>query len=56
MGFWRYCEKVSGCVGLTLTLKHIQLIHILWISNKTVGECAEKIKELKVHHEDKADN
>jgi hypothetical protein len=44
MNFFKYCEKVSGFLGIKLVLDNIHVIHRNWAQNKTVGETAEALK------------
>jgi len=38
MSFFKYCEKVSGFLGIKLVLDNIHVIHRNWAHNKTVSE------------------
>lgn len=44
MGFWKFCEKVSGFVGEELVLTYIRTIRVQWGANRTVGEVADHIR------------
>ncbi len=44
MGFFRYCEKVSGFVGLETTLNHIHTVRLFWTMNKTIEEAVLSIR------------
>lgn len=44
MGYFQYAEKVSGFIGIALTLSYTYTIHACWCRNHTIGECVELIK------------
>lgn len=44
MDFWKFCEKVSGCVGQKIVIQYCQLVYDMYMENKTVGEVAEAFK------------
>lgn len=44
MGFWKFCEKVSGFVGEKIVLNNILKVRIGWEVDKTVGEVVEILR------------
>jgi hypothetical protein len=48
MSFWKYCEKVSGFIGMDETIKHIDNVYIFYLNYKTVEECYLFIKTLEL--------
>lgn len=46
MNFWKFCEKVSCCVGFSTTIRYIKEIKDLYERNFTVGQVRDRIKKL----------
>lgn len=45
MGFWKFCEKVSGFVGERTVVNNILKVRIGWEADKTVAEVVEAIRK-----------
>jgi hypothetical protein len=45
MSFWKFCEKLEIGLGKKIVLENIEHIYKLYMSNRTVGDVIEELKE-----------